>query len=204
MKYKGFFLLGTILLFSVACSDNKEKSANSGAVSEVKISTTENGEETKTVAVVADDRGYIVRVGEKAPDFTLRTTTGESVKLSDMRGKVVMLQFTASWCGVCRKEMPHIEKDIWLKHKDNSNFRLLGIDRDEPLEKVIEFAKQTGVTYPLALDPNGDVFAQYADRKAGITRNVIIDKEGRIVMLTRLFNEEEFSEMCKKINTMLN
>lgn len=77
--------------------------------------------------------------------------------LSSLRGKVVMLQFTASWCGVCRKEMPFIEKDIWLKHKDNADFALIGIDRDEPLEKVLAFAKSTGVTYSLGLDPGADI-----------------------------------------------
>ena len=88
-----------------------------------------------------------------APDFEMELTDGQKVKLSDLRGKVVMLQFTASWCGVCRKEMPFIEKDIWLKHKDNNAFALYGIDRDEPLETVVAFAKRTGVTYPLGLDP---------------------------------------------------
>ena len=59
----------------------------------------------------ADDTGYIVKVGQVAPDFTVTLTDGRTVTLSDFRGKVVMLQFTASWCGVCRKEMPFIEKD---------------------------------------------------------------------------------------------
>ena len=59
-----------------------------------------------------DDRGYIVKVGDKAPDITITYTDGTRKKLSDFRGKIVMLQFTASWCGVCRKEMPFIEKDI--------------------------------------------------------------------------------------------
>lgn len=103
-----------------------------------------------------------------------------------MRGKVVMLQFTASWCGVCRKEMPFIERDIWQKHKSNPNFALLAIDRDEPLETVVEFAKAIPITYPIGLDPHADIFALYAVRKAGITRNVIIDKSGKIVLLTRL------------------
>ena len=167
----------------------------------------------------ADANGYIVKVGEQAPDFTVKLTDGQSVKLSSLRGKVVMLQFTASWCGVCRKEMPFIEKDIWhgvcrkempfiekdiwQKHKDNKNFYLMGIDRDEPLEKVIAFGKATKVTYPLALDPGADVFALYAQRQAGITRNVLIDRDGKIVMLTRLYNPEEFQRLVEKIDEML-
>ena len=106
--------------------------------------------------------------GETAPDFTITLTDGKQVSLSSLRGKVVMLQFTASWCGVCRKEMPFIEKDIWLKHKDNADFALIGIDRDEPLDKVLAFAKSTGVTYPLGLDPGADIFAKYALRESGI------------------------------------
>ena len=150
-----------------------------------------------------DSVGYIVRVGDMAPDFEMELTDGQKVKLSSLRGKVVMLQFTASWCGVCRKEMPFIESDIWQKHKANPNFALYGVDRDEPVETVKAFAEKTGVTYPLALDPGADHFAKYADRKAGITRNVLIDKTGKIVMLTRLYNEEEFASLCKKIDEML-
>lgn len=157
----------------------------------------------KAQDVVADDTGYIVKVGDMAPDFTIKLTDGKSITLSEFRGKVVMLQFTASWCGVCRKEMPFIEKDIWLKHKSNPDFMLVGIDRDEPLDKVIAFGKSTGVTYPLGLDPGADIFAKYALRKAGITRNVLIDKEGRIVLLTRLYNPEEFAGLVEKIDNML-
>lgn len=156
-----------------------------------------------TISVQADSTGYIVRVGEMAPDFTVTLTDGKQMSLSSFRGKVVMLQFTASWCGVCRKEMPFIEKDIWLKHKNNSDFALIGIDRDEPLDKVLAFAKATGVTYPLGLDPAADIFAKYALRESGITRNVLIDKEGKIVKLTRLYNEEEFASLVQMINRML-
>jgi len=164
--------------------------------------------ESKAVIVEAgthepDSVGYIVRVGDVAPELEMELTDGKKVKLSDLRGKVVMLQFTASWCGVCRKEMPFIESDIWQKHKDNKNFALYGVDRDEPIETVKAFAEKTGITYPLALDPGADHFAKYADRKAGITRNVLIDKDGKIVMLTRLYNEEEFASLCKKIDEML-
>lgn len=150
-----------------------------------------------------DDRGYIVKVGDTAPDFTLKLTTGNSVKLSDYKGKLIMLQFTASWCSVCRKEMPFIEKDIWLKYKTNPDFRLLAIDRDEPLETVQNFARDIPITYPIGLDPKANIFALYAQREAGITRNVIIDKTGKIIMLTRLYNEEEFGKMTQLLNSLL-
>lgn len=159
--------------------------------------------ELKAWRVTPDKAGYIVKVGDMAPDFEMELTDGSRVTLSSLRGKVVMLQFTASWCGVCRKEMPFIEKDIWLKHKSNPRFALYGIDRDEPLEKVKAFAVQTKVTYPLGLDPGADIFAKYAERNAGITRSVLIDKEGRIVLMTRLFNEKEFASLCAKIDELL-
>lgn len=180
-----------------ACSGQKKGTAN------VEVAT-DNVEVTADAkSVQADSTGYIVRVGEMAPDFTITLTDGKQVSLSSLRGKVVMLQFTASWCGVCRKEMPFIEKDIWLKHKNNADFALIGIDRDEPLDKVLAFAKSTGVTYPLGLDPGADIFAKYALRESGITRNVLIDKEGKIVKLTRLYNEEEFASLVQAINEML-
>lgn len=158
---------------------------------------------TIAFAQKADNNQYKVKVGDMAPDFAMELPSGEKVKLSEMRGKIVMLQFTASWCGVCIKEMPFIEKDIWQKHKRNPNFALYGIDRDEPAETVLKFAERTGVTYPIGLDPKGGIFQLFAEERAGITRNVIIDKEGKIVMLTRLFKEEEFNEMVDVIDNLL-
>lgn len=152
----------------------------------------------------SDNRGYIVNIGDTAPDFEMELINGEIVQLSELRGKVVMLQFTASWCGVCRKEMPFIEDEIWQELKDNNNFALYGIDRDEPLEKVKAFGEQVGVTYPLGLDPNATIFQLYALKDAGITRNIIIDKNGKIVYLTRLFNHDEFNAMKKVIFELVN
>lgn len=148
-------------------------------------------------------RGYVVKVGETAPDFTMKMLDGQTVKLSSLRGKVVMLQFTASWCGVCRKEMPFIEKDIWLKHKDNKDFALMAIDRGETKDKVEQLVKSTGITYPIGFDPDSEIFFKYAEKNAGITRNVIIDRDGKIVMLTRLFEPEEFKQMCEEITRLL-
>ena len=81
-----------------------------------------------------------------------------------------------------------------IKYKDYPDFFMVGIDLDEPLEKVISFGETVGITYPLALDPGGKLFHQFAAQNSGVTRNILSDREGNIIMLTRLFDEEEFKE----------
>ncbi len=150
-----------------------------------------------------DDRGYIVKVGDKVPQFDLELLDGKKVPINSLKGKVVMLQFTASWCGVCRKEMPFIEKDIWMELKDNPDFALYGIDYKESATQTEKFAKMIPVTYPLTLDLKGDIFNLFCSKGAGVTRNIIINKEGKIIMLTRLFDHDEFNEMVELIKSEL-
>ncbi len=152
---------------------------------------------------VPADYGYIVKTGQQMPDITMKLTDGTTISTAGLKGKVVMLQFTASWCGVCRNEMPHIENEIWQKHKNRSDFALIGIDLKEPPETVKKFASGMKITYPLALDPNGEIFHTFAAEGAGVTRNVIIDRSGKIVFMTRLFKEEEFNEMKQVIDSLL-
>ena len=149
-----------------------------------------------------DSRGYIVNIGDIAPNFTMEYLTGEKVTLSELRGKVVVLQFTASWCSVCRKEMPHLEKDVWKQFKEKG-LVLIGVDRDEPIETVIQFQKDMGTTYPLALDPGAKIFGLFAVKNSGVTRNVVIDQQGKIVFLTRLFEKDEYDQMIEVIKSLL-
>ena len=160
-------------------------------------------EQAATQDTIVYEHEYLVKVGDMAPDFTLKYTDGTEFTLSQQHGKVEMLQFTASWCGICRGEMPHIEKRIWQPHKDNTDFVLVGVDREEPREVVEEYTAQLGTTYPMLLDEKGDVFASYALRKSGITRNVLIDRDGRIVKLTRRFVEPEFNDLVATIDSLL-
>ncbi|MBT7900393.1 MAG: TlpA family protein disulfide reductase, partial [Candidatus Marinimicrobia bacterium] len=80
---------------------------------------------------------------------------------------------------------------------------VIGVDRDEPLEVVKEFAKTMKITYPLALDPGANVFSLFAERNSGVTRNIVIDKSGKIAFLTRLYNPIEFQEMIGVIDRLL-
>ena len=153
---------------------------------------------------VPEEYGYIVKIGQQMPEIEFTLTNGQKIMTSDLKGKVVMLQFTASWCSVCRSEMPHIENEIWQKHKNSGDFLLYGIDLDEPLKKVNKFHSDMKITYPLALDPKGKIFYTIAEKGAGVTRNIILDRDGKIVFMTRLYKEEEFNEMKNVIESLLS
>ncbi len=152
-----------------------------------------------------DKRGYIVNIGEAAPEFLINKKNF----LEENKGKVIMLQFTASWCSVCIKEMPYIENEIWQIHKENKDFVLLGLAKDTKQHpqrnvEIRQMIDKTKVTYPIYRDENSEIFNLFAEKKAGVTRNIIIDKKGNISFLTRLFEKKEFNEMKKEIEKLLN
>ena len=99
--------------------------------------------------------------------------------------------------------MPELEKKVWQRFK-NDAFILIGIDTKEPKEKVDVFVDKIGVTYPIAYDPEGKIFSDFTIDGAGVTRNIVINKNGEIVYLTRLYEEKEFNSMIKKIEDLLN
>ena len=149
-----------------------------------------------------DERGYIVKIGDPCPDFKLEFSDGSYTSVNELQGKVIMLQFTAIWCSVCIKEMPHIEKEVWGVYK-NLGLMVIGIDRDEPVQTVRRFAKKTQISYPLALDPGANIFGLFAHKESGVTRNIIINPKGEIVFLTRLFDPEEYKKMIQVIHSEL-
>lgn len=149
-----------------------------------------------------DNRGYKVKIGDSCPEFSLPLIDGTTISNDALIGKVSVIQFTASWCGVCRKEMPHLESDVWQEFK-GEDFILLGVDLKESPEKTKSFVEEMKVTYPIALDTNGYVFEQFTLPKAGVTRNIVLNKEGEIIFLTRLFDKVEFYQMKEVIRKEL-
>ena len=97
--------------------------------------------------------------------------------------------------------MPHLEAEVWQPFRDR-NFTLLGVDLDDPQDKVAEFAKQMCVSYPMCPDENGTVFYSIAAPKSGVTRNVVVDSDGRIAMLTRRFDKDEFARMAALVDRL--
>ncbi len=113
----------------------------------------------------------------KAKDFTLGNLEGSPVSLKDFQGKVVFLNFWATWCPPCRAEMPAMEK-LWQKFKEE-DFVILAVDVREGKEKVSSFVKENGYTFPVLLDSRGGVANTYRIR--AIPTTYLLDPERRIV-----------------------
>ena len=103
--------------------------------------------------------------GDTPPDFELETMSGEVVKLSDLKGKKVILNFWASWCGPCKAEMPHMEQ-YYKKHKESENVEIVAVNLTSAerrgLEGVTEFIDSYGLTFPIPLDEDGKVGDDYS------------------------------------------
>lgn len=150
-----------------------------------------------------ENRGYRVKVGDPVPPLTLQMINGEIWTNKDFIDKTVVIQFTGSWCSVCKKEMPELESRVWQNYKEK-DFLLIGIDIKDTRDRMISFIEKTGVTYPIAWDPEAEIFDLFTLKGAGVTRNIVINKRGVIVFLTRLFEEKEFQAMIDKIDELVN
>jgi len=151
--------------------------------------------------LVPDKRGYIVKVGDRVDDFEVKLLDGSVSRLSEFKAPVLVLNFFASWCIVCRKEIPHIEKEIWQPLKQKG-VAIVGVNYKEKPTMAQKAVDEIGLTYPVVLDEGGEVFNKFA--RGGVTRNIVLDKDLNIIFLTRLFDQKEFEQMKAVINDHLN
>ena len=120
--------------------------------------------------------GIAPEVGAQAPDFALRDLEGKEVRLSDFRGRTLLLTFWATWCGPCRLEMPAFDERYQALKADG--FTVLAINNDEPEEVVRAFHGELDLSYPLLLDPGGSVQRLYRIR--GYPSSIFVDPKGEI------------------------
>ncbi len=154
-----------------------------------------------TTALFAQDEFTLVKQGEKAPDFSFETAPGKTVKLSELKGKVVWINFFATWCPPCRKELPHLQKEVFDKYKDNKDFVLTILGREHSWDEINKFKAEQNFSMPFSPDPERKVFSIYA--KQNIPRNFIIDKEGNIAYSSIGFNEEDFEKIKTTVSELL-
>ena len=134
-----------------------------------------------------------------APDFTLRTLDGPNVRLQEQRGRVVLVNFWATWCGPCRKEMPHLSR-LYDKYRA-SGFVLLGVNVDEDTRNAAGVASKLGLKFPVLLDADKKT-SQLYDVNA-MPSTVLIDRDGRVRYVHRGYVDGYEDTYDKQIRELL-
>ena len=114
--------------------------------------------------------------GREAPDFVLKSATGENLRLSEYRGDVVMINFWATWCGPCRQEMPLLD-ELYSRY-GRVGFSLLGVNIDDNQSKAMNMVSELGVSFPVLFDSRKEVSELYEVNAMPVT--VLIDREGTV------------------------
>ena len=142
----------------------------------------------------------LVKAGDQAPDFTVEMFDGSRVTLADLRGKVVLLNFWATWCPPCREELTHVQTEL-IDRFAGRPFVFLPVSRGESRETVAAFREKTGYEFPMGLDSTQSVYKRYAANY--IPRNFLIDADGRVVSTTVGFEKSEFEELIRSVEAAL-
>ena len=142
----------------------------------------------------------LINKGDKAPDFTVEMVDGSKVQLSKLKGKVVVVNFWATWCPPCREELKQVQKQLIDRFK-GKDFLFLPISRGEKKDVVEAFRKKNNYTFPMGRDPEQSIYKLYASNY--IPRNFVVGKDGKVIYVSVGYTPEEFAEMIKVIEGAL-
>jgi peroxiredoxin len=143
------------------------------------------------------EQATLTEPGQDAPTFTLTMVDGAEFDLAANRGKVVLVNFWATWCPPCVEEMPHLRDEV-LARFAGDDFAMICISREETNEKIAAFAKERKVTeLPMGADVDRSIYKQYAEHT--IPRNVVVGRDGEILFQSVGFEERDFEEMISVI-----
>jgi peroxiredoxin len=143
----------------------------------------------------------ILKEGQQLPACSYKNLENKSLNLENLKGKIVLVNFFATWCAPCMIEMPFLQSDIWNVYKDNLNFTLLSFGRGHSDEEVQKFIKAKSFTFPIYSDKDKSVYDKFATKY--IPRNYLFDKTGKLVYASTGFSKEEFEILKEKIKLLL-
>jgi len=159
----GMVVLGVILLIAGLLLLQSQPSGGSSGQDQI-----------GQVSLVAGGSSVALEKGAPAPDFELKYADGKVVRLSDFKGRPVLVNFWATWCKFCEAEMPAIQS-AYAKYKDDG-FMVIAVDSKEAASKVAGFVARYKLTFTVGIDPTDAVFRRY--RGGGWPHSVFVDREG--------------------------
>ncbi len=133
------------------------------------------------------------RVGQQMPAFSFTTLDGKKTGVGELKGKVVYVNFWATWCPPCLAEMPRMEREVWQKYKSSPDFFMVAIAREQTGDEIAPFMKRNRLTFPAAPDPEREVYRLFGD--GGIPRSYVIGRDGRILFQSVGYDEGDFARM---------
>lgn len=142
----------------------------------------------------------LVKIGQAVPDFQVKMFDGKTLDIKELRGKVVLLNFWATWCPPCRQELSRVQKDIIDRFK-GQDFVFLPVSRQDTYEKIKAFREQTGHRFPMGMDMDRHIYSLFAT--ATIPRNFLIDRQGKIILIETGYSEESFQKLILGIEKAL-
>lgn len=142
-----------------------------------------------------------VKISESVPDFTFEKSPGVKQTISELRGKTILITFFATWCGPCRKELPHIQSDVFNKYKKNQDFELLIFGREHNWDEVTKFKTENKFTMSFYPDPERQIYSKFAGQY--IPRNFLISPEGKILYSSIGFEKKDFNLLKEMIENQL-
>lgn len=149
----------------------------------------------------ATDTTTYIFEGDIAPHFIATTLEGNEISIEQLKGKVILINYFATWCGPCLKEMPYIESEIYKKIEDE-DFVLICIGREHTAEELVKFKEEKGLDLPIAPDPKREIYSKYA--KMMIPRNFVIGRDGKVIYQHIGFEKEELEKMITIIKNELS
>ncbi len=145
-------------------------------------------------------KSSFVNVGDLVPSFVIADTEGKAFSTDDLRGRVLLVNFFATWCGPCKRELPHLQ-EVYAEFSNNPDFEAIIVGHGETLEIVREFRDKNQTTMRMASDPDKTVFSKFASDT--IPRTIVVAKDGTIVYSKAEYYDRDIPVIRKAIQRSL-